>query len=135
MENQFVPYELAVKLKELGFNEPCLKAWGKTYASDKEYKLDEDYCTHNWNEYNKVYSAPLWQQAFDWFREKHNIIGETLVFAISWIEKDKWAYQWRIYTYENRDNWECSPDEYKTYEEARLACLEKLIEVVEKTDQ
>ena len=43
IETLFVPYELAVKLKELGFDEPCLAwyvseeyglAYGKVYQSD-----------------------------------------------------------------------------------------------------
>jgi hypothetical protein len=69
MEKEFVPYELALRLGSLGFDEPCI-AW---YVS-KSYGL----------EYGKVIKpdlikeavlAPLFSQAFRWFREKYGIVG------------------------------------------------------------
>jgi hypothetical protein len=69
MKEQFVNYEIALELKELGFNEPCLG-----YYYDK--KLDhfalfgviEGKIITNKN--NNVILAPLWQQVIDWLREK-----------------------------------------------------------------
>jgi hypothetical protein len=76
MKDQFVTYEIAKKLKELGFNEPCFTCYSKKNQSDKECKLfDDEISIHNWNEYSgQTYSSPLWQQAIDWLREKHDII-------------------------------------------------------------
>ena len=31
MEKEFVPYVIALSLKELGFNEPCIKGWDKQH--------------------------------------------------------------------------------------------------------
>lgn len=60
MENQFVPYDLALKLKELGFDEDCLATiHSKTkkiipiYGVYKESPRYEDFWI----------KAPLWQQA------------------------------------------------------------------------
>lgn len=67
MKKQFVTYEIASKLKELGFDEECLTS----YKSNKTlFKI--------W--YNEVVegkttcSAPLWQQTEDWLRNKNIII-------------------------------------------------------------
>jgi hypothetical protein len=115
MEKEFVPYELALRLGSLGFDEPCI-AW---YVS-KSYGL----------EYGKVIKpdlikeavlAPLFQQAFRWFREKG--------YLIRFSSHDDSIHDFYI-------KWQPSKsilsDTYDTYEEAELACLEKLIEIVEQ---
>ena len=102
MEKEFVPYELAVKLKELGFDEECL-----SYYFNKQLSFGSK------TAYGEVVEAPLYQQAFRWFREKYN-----LHFPIA-VSDGFWFFErWRIGV-------------YKTYEEAELACLTKLIEIVE----
>jgi len=68
MKEQFVTYEIAVKLAKLGFNEPC---W---FQFDEDGNLDWCYSEMK-IETTEVtirsgYLAPLWQQAIDWFREK-----------------------------------------------------------------
>lgn len=67
MEKHFVTYEIALKLKELGFGEDCLACFmknGELYYGH----MNIHYC----NNMNRTLS-PLWQQAIDWFRKKHNI--------------------------------------------------------------
>ena len=64
MEKEFAPYELAVKLKELGFDEPCFGY----YRIDEKFMALTNY-HENYNDSDSRISAPLWQQAFDWFRE------------------------------------------------------------------
>ncbi len=62
MEDQFVTYEIALKLKELGFNQPCLGFYNKK----NEFLLNhqfEHYCSPF-----KIIKTPLWQQAIDWLR-------------------------------------------------------------------
>ena len=131
MEKEFVPYELTVKLKELGFNEPCLGY----YAGDilctgqpQEMHLDKDgnYKKTKTESY-PIIAAPTYSQAFRWFREKHDLV--------SWITRRAGfhkEYSWYISNFNNDD-----PNEYQfdshieTYEETELACLDKLIEIVE----
>lgn len=119
IENQFVPYELAVKLKELGFDEECLGSWGE---KDGNYIVVSD-CEWSCMGYDENYTeidAPLWQQAFDWFRVSHKMPN--------WVAESTKEYWYKIV---DGDYWFGSEvkDKY-TYEEARLACLEKLIELV-----
>ena len=102
MEKEFVTYELAVKLKALGFDEECL-----SYYFNKQLSFGSK------TAYGEVVEAPLYQQAFRWFREKYKLHYPIAVSDGVWFY-DKWSL-----------------GVYKTYEEAELACLEKLIEIVE----
>ena len=134
MEKEFVPYELALILKALGFNEKC---YGY-FTRDKEFfyfDVDDLSSAYTKNMDNIVVNsvnglectAPLYQQAFRWFREKYELEGIT-----QQAEDFAW-YKWKISQY-NEDGKKYVADwyEYETYEEAELACLEKLIEIVKE---
>jgi hypothetical protein len=41
MEKEFVPYELALRMKQLGFNEPCLARWQKN--KKLQYRKENDW--------------------------------------------------------------------------------------------
>ena len=75
MKNQFVKYKIALKLKELGFNEPCLMYYhisieNKLHSNVSTSTLhgamisDEDYMK------DKQIKAPLWQQVIEWLDNK-----------------------------------------------------------------
>lgn len=65
MEKEFIPYEQAKELKELGYNKPCFAITNNGPLFYGEFKD-----TH---EYYKEHGQILYQQAFDWFREEFNI--------------------------------------------------------------
>ena len=131
MEKQFIPYELALELKELGFNEGVLAqyrvdgylCWGKDDCSLGSDISDEDYKNNCFPEFGC--RAPLWQQAFRFFREKyglHYIICKN-------IQMDGYGYREVIlipYMEENENTI------FKTYEEAEVECLVKLIEIAKE---
>ena len=80
MKNQFVTYEIALKLKELGFDEECFCTYHNTELSrNPSHKMDATpiqgipYTWKNSKVHNSIICAPLWQQAIDWFREKYDI--------------------------------------------------------------
>ena len=117
MNKEFIPHEQALALKELGFDEGCLAI----------YNINEELETGYYqNKY--VIAAPLYQQAFRFFREKFD-----LQYSIDWNKfYDKTPYQ-----YEVRPTWRNEPlrpygtsGMCKTYEQAELKCLKKLIEIV-----
>jgi hypothetical protein len=125
MNKDFVPYEKALALKELGFNEPCFgyyytlngKDWN--FAEKTEYfRLDDEMNIGG----KFTISAPLYQQAFRWFRENYNLFGQVNIhtYFIYKISNDGFEM---IKQYDKLTN---------TYEEAELACLKKLIEIVKK---
>lgn len=83
LEEEFLPYEIALIFKELGFNEECLGCFLDT-------KLLFEYCIkQDLNElstYPDVLLAPLWQQAINWIREKHTIfVGVMPCYTIGLI--------------------------------------------------
>ena len=116
----FISYENACELKELGFNEECF-----AYFKDEEFQYPNLYEPFKNSEIKSwCITAPLYQQAFRWFREKHN-----LLYTIEEVwEEDTEYYEVQITTHGrvNEILQEC------TYEEAELACIKKLIEIVKK---
>jgi hypothetical protein len=109
MEKEFAPYELAVKLKQLGFDEPCFGYYdegGNLYTEMQEYL-----------------PAPLYQQAFRWFREKYNLKG--YVEPVEYLDGTPDTYHWSIFNNCNSGN------DQLTHEEAELECLKKLIQIIE----
>jgi hypothetical protein len=76
MNKEFVTYEIALALKELGFDEPCFgyyytlngKDW-KFAEKGEYYRLDDE--INIGGKFSLL--APLYQQAFRWLREVHGI--------------------------------------------------------------
>ena len=132
MKKEFVPYEQALRLKALEFDEPCmayfeqkvLKRFDPSFLEAQIFNSDfvkkAEYCT-----------APTWQSVFEWFRKKHKMVG-TVQITVSVIDRENWF--WEIYNLQGRniDDGQKLSDPYNTsYKEAELACLKKLIEIVE----
>jgi hypothetical protein len=120
MEKDFVPYQPSVDMKELGFDEPC---FGYYENGVFIFKID----SQQEKELLLNCSAPLYSQAFRWFRENYNLDSFIKDLYKSTI---KVGYYFGIDEYKgvefqmDFDVW------YKTYEQAELACLKKLIEIV-----
>jgi hypothetical protein len=115
MEKEFVPYELAVKLKALGYDGPC---FGVYIAGHLMITYDSIYNSTD----IPVVKAPTFSQAFKWFREKYG--------HWSYI-KEATKGTCRFYI-EKFDEKFFNSDIIDTYGEAELSCLEKLIEIVEQ---
>lgn len=117
MEKEFVPYELAVKLKELGFDEECFGYYTELEDFVMRPHLRQQDCIEG------KFLAPTWQSAFRWFRESHG-----LIYSIGHIgHTNTWAYE--------IINMRIAGPDYgygETYEEAELTCLKKLIQIVKE---
>ena len=118
-QTEFIPYGQALELKELGFDEECLSYYeGESFSYHLATMTSGD---------DYIIPAPLYQQAFRWFRDKKLCDGSVCRHG----EADgSYSYRWDIVheygVYEER-HFKLG---YKTYEEAELACLKKLIEIV-----
>ena len=125
MKEEFVPYDLAIRLRRLGFDEPCFA----TFFSVGAWQID---CTEgalNLNyrtpcEYSIL--APTFSQAFRWFRDKHHLYGRVATTSLTchFIMIEEVTIDGTI----------GQNPKYKTYtspDEAEIACLTELIEIVE----
>ena len=119
VEREFISYEHALAMKKLGFNEVCFGYYNnlgnylaelKTNSNCNKPGMYDEYCT-----------VPLYQQTFRFFREKYNLFAPI-------IDNGLGSYDFRI---NYNSTW--SGRIWNTYEEAELACLNKLIEIA-KTD-
>ena len=154
MEKQFVTYEIALKLKELGFNEKCLASYytddernydkGDIYDCRRKlsssidfdpFKEEFDNFYINSNETYYV-SAPLWQQVIDWLRNEHDIVIEIVRQKYFDTYANSYAYEVVCKVYKNkelegsvviRDN--KNNHIFYSYEEARERAILKAIEL------
>ena len=124
MEKEFIPYKLALALKELGFDEPCFKGYTEEYKTLISFGNTHTNTSVKNALPTKPFTAPLYQQAFRWFREKYEL------WQIIQQNTDKdWTYD--IMPIIGMIDYKLF-DVFDTYEEAELECLKKLIEIVKQ---
>jgi hypothetical protein len=130
MNKEFIPYEQALELKKLGFNEPCLFAFDNCSTPMRCSDLRTSKQKFNGVNYNSssYTSQPTFSQAFRWFREKYKLSGTAQYFTGGF-------YCYTIHDMKDTKKSNRLFTEFETYEEAELACLKKLIEIVKGGDK
>lgn len=120
---EHIPYEESLILKDLGFNEPCF-CW---YNANAPLILEYGY-SKNSEEWllGKHCTAPLYQQVFDFFREKYNLEGQVK----SWKEKGNIVFHYSVQPLGEPSIFRSIDCSTTDYYEARLLCLQKLIKTV-----
>ena len=114
MIQEFIPYQQALELKKLGFDEPCLGYY--TIYSDGEVKLftsDKGF---------RNLEAPTFSQAFRFFREKYG-------YLVSPFQNENNLFFFEIGKLNTLKTEHYSKD-WETYEDAEISCLVKLIEII-----
>lgn len=135
MEKQFVTYEIALAIKELGFDKIFrFGSDASLYNSKGEHIFYSNYGFMSSGLSDGYISAPLWQQIIDWFREKHNLLIHSPK-PDEW-NNGKWAVKINsldnsiiIAKFGSQPDW----DIYRcinSYEEAREQVVLKAIELV-----
>jgi len=133
MKTEFIPYEQALELKELGFKEDCLASY---YHAGKRLAIGE-YINHR----NYTILAPLKQQVFRWFRERYGL--EVILCPDALNNPEKKLREYKIISYDKsmvlepiaEPHWWTREGCFKTYEEAELACLKTLIEIIKTKEK
>ena len=150
MNKEFIPYEQALELEKLGFDEACFAYYDEEDQEKQVYEYancsknitgdracyNDDFLSVTNTQLDKHgafsskddedtesysrWTAPLYQQAFRWFREKYGLYSYIEMFQDGDGIK---SYEFVIYN--NK-----AEGYYIFYEEAELACLCKLIEIV-----
>jgi hypothetical protein len=119
MTQEFVPYQLALELKQLGFDEPCLSYYeGESFSYHLASIKGDDY----------IIPAPLFQQAFRWFRDKK--LSDMCVCRYQGRDDGGVYYYYCITNDFGVEETRHFQEGFFSYEEAELACLTKLIEIV-----
>jgi hypothetical protein len=133
MTKEFVPYEQALQLKELGFDEECLACYFTTNGENWEFATDSEFDVISetlWIGQTFIVSAPLYQQAFRWFRKKYGLQSFP---DYTYYDGFHYGFKWVRANGEYGEEWKDNNENSKgcdTPEEAELACLIKLIEIV-----
>ena len=117
MYQEFIPYEQAKELKELGFNEKC----AAHYLGEDKEDLELKWEIYRNLSINTTYliQAPTYGQAFRWFRYKYNLlyfIGNTNISV----------YHTPVNNYHTTH----MIQNCKSYEEAELSTLKEFIDWV-----
>lgn len=114
LKDIFVPYEIAVQLNEIGFEEECIAVHSKG-----KLNIFDPNDSVQWVMFEGDFFVPTWEQVKKWFREKgyfcniHIIEGLEKTFLFT-INKEKRIYESDLCT---------------TYEEAQEQLILKLIEI------
>lgn len=135
MEKQFTTYEIALKLKLLGF-----KCKYHFMEYDTEGFLQQKGLLETFELEGII--APLWQQVIDWFREEHQIYlgvlpyrnnedGIELCWYYTLVEDDEELPS----IFCNADDLGASRDNYESSEEATLQAINKAIKIVKKRQE
>jgi hypothetical protein len=123
----FVSYALALKLKEKGFDEPCLKyAWNEKDIVEvppsgvMNFNVLDQYCT----------SIPTYFEVADWFRDKHKL---SLEIESTWSNDKKEAVEYRPWVTINRMDIDVIDDDevyFDDYYKAFEVCVEDALELI-----
>jgi hypothetical protein len=129
MEKEFIPYEQALALKELGFDEPCF-AFYRNDRQNKKLEFTYIELAKNYNGINSkdlffskgedlflFTSCPTFSQSFRFFREKYSVHASP-----SKYDETQWWVQWGSWT----------SSVFETFEDAELAWLNKMLEIVKR---
>ena len=109
MEKEFIPYEQALALKELGFDEPCFGYYVPLLDNTQELEIKLIQTNGN-----KIVIAPLYQQAFSFLL---NIIKDVSITYWN-DESGNLKYFGQVNPFYDFDN--------------RKECLSVLIEIAKK---
>jgi hypothetical protein len=140
MNTEFIPYEQALALKDIGYqsaNPIGGYRGGAVFYYDKGSELFYDGLPMYSSSYHEgQIIAPLYQQAFKWFREKNGLVIQYIPSEIDNSEGQSILHHY--YRISEYDSWRggrrntVETELNEDYEEAELECLKKLIEIVKQ---
>lgn len=123
VSKEFVIPTLSLRMKRIGFDKPCLRFYwqNKVMGDYGTPKSNSDLIHLSKTELKglqgKSYcSAPTWQSAFEWFREKYNCHSHPTKY-----DETKWWVGYGTWT---------SPV-FDSFYEAQMCWLERIIELAE----
>ena len=124
MNKQFIPYELALKLRKLGFDDYVFAFY---WIDTKQLILDSP--NYLGKHHGVHLQATTWQQAFDWILDNYKLYAIPIpTVTMNWTFKTMSVVEGEVevtpYTY-------VEAEDYSSYEQARLESLKELIRLIE----
>ena len=125
MNEDFISFELAIKLKEKGFRMPCIAHYCCLDGNILKFNITIDYIRGSnvkcLNGENNIYTdAPTISQVLKWLRDEKKL---HIVLPATFSEN----YWWEIRDF-NRNISEYAEAEYQSYEQAALAGIEYILD-------
>ena len=97
MSNQFTTYEIALALKELGFDEECIGF----YYNENNFEIAiPDVVKVICDKFNYI-KAPLWQQVIDFCDSKELLVGTIIVDNLYKSTINKINYETELFNSRN----------------------------------
>ena len=137
---KFVDKQLALKLKEKGFDKPCFGWYDTQIIGNNELYLNvkegnyKDLLEYT-NDFKWIIDAPTIDQVLEWLREDCGLYIAMVCSRDFDIDADgrelgSWVYWWyEIYAHLSADLiYQEEEKEYETYDEAILAGIEYVVE-------
>jgi hypothetical protein len=136
IKKDFVPYDVALDLKNLGFNEEC---YAHSYTEmEEDFHLDIIPLMRNsdWVSVGAI-SIPMQHQVFRWLRNEHGYMVVLFNINISTSDRKGHRYCYECWKTHNEEFYitgmnTANPFGFLDYEEAGLECIKKLIEIIKK---
>lgn len=142
MEEEFVAYEMSIRMKNIGFNDPCHAVYGynmmdysETGMDKRLVSLEEIRFTEGCFDMGKEsitnslldgeVCSPTYRQCFKWFRDNY-----SLYVSMSIDEKRKFKFTITTLGQGIRED-NSSGMRYDSYEECEFESLNRLISIVE----
>ena len=126
MKEQFVTYEITIKLKEKGFDEPCFGLYNiyETYGQYGIINIGDLHLTNVNRGFkgNNAIIAPLWQQVIDWLLETHK-----LYITITSCSQESWQFHIQKPGETLNTLWK---EDFYSYREARQAAIEHALTLI-----
>lgn len=134
MEKLFVPYEEALALKELRYNEPCLAYYGEINGGEIELFLKKNFDTEA-----RYVLAPTFSQAAQWIRDTFGIHSWIDWMTRSTLHSGYFVCFRGMDHRLNDENFAFIPGDhgsgyyvFPTYYEAEVARIQRLITMIKK---
>lgn len=137
LEQDFIKYEEAFELKVLGFDGICLTSYNPKQelvevfatALEPESELENCYVT-NTKIGDRFVAAPLWQQAFEWFRIEHGLYSTVFPkksFPDNYVSGAEW-----VVSISGGNGIDLADDGVRNFKESENYRLKRLIEIVKE---
>jgi hypothetical protein len=120
MDKEFVPYDVAIQLRDLGMLEPCYSFWAGLLPGKLPFLLPESERTTPIRSWEFICPAPTYRQAFTFMRNRFRLYPSIeFVQGVAPAGWEAWV--------KSPIRLDCKVGEYASYKNAELACLRYMI--------